>query len=674
MPKLWRMDDYDECLESPGPDDPPGVYCGLSVVLKPNNRSELWKLIEEFSSDYKRHYNHQVLKWGVCIKRCQKAIEKLSPAERNALTEEPFPIDVRYKLDDGILEDISTYQKVYQDVVEICVNKELNDTYGLVAYTEILSCDKSTDEVVVDALDMCFLLVLCALVCFVTVSSWYDSSINYKRTSDHYRQPLDSKRNMVWVSFSIQRNWYRLTSRSRDELNQKLRFFQAFRFLTLWLVIVGHVSMLLSFTPTTDSEKLERIMHNVGSMILTNGAQITQTFLAMSGTLLAIQFCSFAEKRNGKVSFLYVPFAILYRYVRLTSVYAFVILLHATWLLKLQTGPLWRWGAETEQTFCRRNWWTNLLYINNYVHADEPCVQQAWYLGTEFQIFIIALIMLVTIVKIPRAKVPILGLVLLAGYVIPALFIYIPALFIYYQKLEGTYLITLEAQRYLLWYDKYYLHAYIPTHINFGNYIQGVLTGLVYCELQKRSINLAQSKAFSIVWHLTIVIVPLSWLPSYMFYVNDFPTPSVWMAAYFVVSKNLYGIGAWIVILGCIYGVNGVVKRMLNYPFFEPLGRLTYGVFLVHPFVMRFIFASVRAPAHYSDLLTLSLVFGATVMSLLMALVLCLLIELPTTALQNHLFGSFKEQKSNHADLETVINGTNQTLINTSLAGKQSEL
>ena len=41
------------------------------------------------------------------------------------------------------------------------------------------------------------------------------------------------------------------------------------------------------------------------------------------------------------------------------------------------------------------------------------------------------------IVKIPRAKVLILGLMLLAGYVIPALFIY-------YQKLEGTYLVTLE--------------------------------------------------------------------------------------------------------------------------------------------------------------------------------------------------------------------------------------
>ena len=81
------------------------------------------------------------------------------------------------------------------------------------------------------------------------------------------------------------------------------------------------------------------------------------------------------------------------------------------------------------------------------------------------------------------------------------------------------------------------------------------------------------------MWYLTFAIVPLSWLPSYMFYVNDFPTPSVWMAAYFIMSKNLYGFGTGIVILGCIYGVNGVVKRMLNYPFFEPLGRLAYGAY-----------------------------------------------------------------------------------------------
>ncbi|XP_052895879.1 uncharacterized protein LOC128303065 [Anopheles moucheti] len=692
MPKLWQMDDYDDCLQSSGPDEPAGVYCTSTVVLKPDNRSELWKLIEDFSSDYKRHFNHQVVRRGTCIKKCQKTIEKLSPAARKALTVEKFPIDIRYKFDDGILENVDIDREVYADVVEICINSELNETYGLLAYTEILSCDKSSDEIHIDALDMSFLIILCLLVGCVILSSWYDSSVNYKLTSEHYKQALDSKRKMVWVSFSIQRNWYRLTSRSRDEMHQKLRFFQAFRFLTMALVIFGHAALLLTVSPTTHSEKLEQLMHNIGSMILTNGVQITQTFLAISGTLLAIQVMSLAEKRKRRVSFLYVPMAILYRYIRLTPVYAFVILLHATWLLKLQTGPLWRWGAETEQTFCRRNWWTNLLYINNYVHSDEPCVQQGWYLGAEFQVFVIALIVLITIVNYPRAKILILTAVLVLAYVVPAFFIY-------FQKLEGVFVVTLEAQRYVLWYDKFYLQAYIPTHINFGNYMLGVLTGVIYTELRKRSINLAESRTFRAVWYATIIVVPLSMLPGYIFYVNDFETPSVWMAVYFVISKNLFGIAAGIVIIGSIYGVNGVLQRILNYPFFEPLGRLAYGAYLIHPFVMRYMFVSARGPVYYSDILTLSLVLGATVMSCLMSLLFCLLLELPTSALQNILFGSFKgsnntlskhyalkeinrifttllhftEQKSNRIDVESATN-QGQTTITPDLEQKKNEL
>ncbi|ETN67035.1 hypothetical protein AND_001167 [Anopheles darlingi] len=326
---------------------------------------------------------------------------------------------------------------------------------------------------------------------------------------------------------------------------------------------------------------------------------------------------------------------------RLTPVYAFVILFHATWLLKLQYGPIWRWGAETEQVFCRRNWWTNLLYINNYVNADQPCVQQGWYLGAEFQIFTIALVVLVAIVNLPRLKVAILTLVLVVAYTIPALFIY-------YQRLEGTFVVTLEAQRYVLWHDMNYLRSYIPTHINFGNYMLGVLTGVIYVELCRRSINLAERKWFRVLWYLNVPVNLLMMLPSYMFYVNEFPKPSAWMAIYFVVSKNLVGIGLCILFLGMIFGVSRAAMRLLNYRFFEPLGRLSYGAYLCHPLIMRYLYVSTRGPVYYSDLTTLALTFGSVVLSCLMALLLCLLIELPTSAIQKQLFGGLMGHKKHN--------------------------
>lgn len=52
--------------------------------------------------------------------------------------------------------------------------------------------------------------------------------------------------------------------------------------------------------------------------------------------------------------------------------YAFIILFHSTWLITLQEGPLWPHLADTEQTFCRKNWWTNIFFINNIVGISEP--------------------------------------------------------------------------------------------------------------------------------------------------------------------------------------------------------------------------------------------------------------------------------------------------------------
>ncbi|XP_035793618.1 nose resistant to fluoxetine protein 6-like [Anopheles albimanus] len=641
MPKLWMTDDYEECLELPGPDDPDGVYCTATVVLKPNNQSDLWRLIENFSSDYKRHFNHAVLKRGICIQRCQQIVQQLSLSIREALSVDSFPISTKYKFDEDIFHDTAVNRAKYDDLVEICINKQLNDTYGLVAHAEVQSCDTSSSEMRLDALDYSFLIIFLLLIVLVILSSWYDSSINFPQNVSHFQQGLDSKRKMVWTSFSIQRNWYRLTSRSHDETHKKLRFFQALRFFTMTLVIFGHSILLIIFSPTTHPEKLEKLYHNVGSMILTNGVQITQTFLAMSGTLLAVQFLELAEKRKGKVSILYVPITILYRYIRLTPAYAFVILFHATWLLKLQKGPFWRWGAETEQVFCRRNWWTNLLYINNYVHADQPCLQQGWYLGAEFQVFVIAFVVLVAIVNLPRLKIAILTLALAVAYTIPALFIY-------YERLEGTFVMTLEAQRYVLWHDMHYLRSYIPAHMNFGNYMLGVLTGVIHVALRARSINLAERKWFRVLWYLNFPFTLLSILPSYMFYVNDFPKPSLWMAIYFVVSKNLVGISLSIFFLGMIYGVNVMVMRVLNYRFFEPLGRLAYGAFLCHTLVMRYLYLSTRGPVYFSDLTTIVLVLGSVVMSCLMGLLLCLLIELPTSALQKQLFGSLMDHKKHN--------------------------
>lgn len=45
---------------------------------------------------------------------------------------------------------------------------------------------------------------------------------------------------------------------------------------------------------------------------------------------------------------------------------------------------------------CRSAWWTNLLYINNFVPKvyTDQCVPWAWYLANDMQFFVIGMLIL----------------------------------------------------------------------------------------------------------------------------------------------------------------------------------------------------------------------------------------------------------------------------------------
>lgn len=46
---------------------------------------------------------------------------------------------------------------------------------------------------------------------------------------------------------------------------------------------------------------------------------------------------------------------------------------------------------------CVKNWWTNFLYINNYVNWKESCYGVSWYLATDTQMFIFAPVLIIAL-------------------------------------------------------------------------------------------------------------------------------------------------------------------------------------------------------------------------------------------------------------------------------------
>ncbi|XP_062542684.1 nose resistant to fluoxetine protein 6-like isoform X2 [Armigeres subalbatus] len=663
MPRITEADDYDQCMEE-APAGQIAAYCLVRVVLRPDNSSELWQLIEGFSKNWKRHYNHALLDRGVCMENCKRLVKRLSNATQQALRVEKFPIDFPYIFDPSVYQDSNKDRERYGELLDICINYQLNETYRLRAYTEIEVCSRNDESFDVDILDLSFVLVLSGFILLTILSTWYDKTINYKQDLVHYKQQPDSSRKLFFVSFSILRNWYRLTSRSQDVLNKDLRFFQAIRFLTMTLVILGHAVMIYSIIPLQNTIRMEMIFHQMFMMILTGGPQVVQTFFAMSGFLLAIQMIKYADDRSRSPGIVFLLKAIVYRYIRLTPVYAFVILLQATWLSKLQDGPMWKVGTASERAFCRRNWWTNLLYVNNYLHGDQPCVQQAWYLGCDFQLFILGSLLLLVIIKLRRYSGTVLAMAAFAS-------ILVPSYFIYQENLEGIFLVTLQGQRFTLWFDEFYQRAYIPLHVNLGNYLAGIIAGMIYLKLRKSNTDPAQKGWFRTLWYLVPPAVIGTLLINYIFYEYDFAKPSLWMAVFYPIAKYSWGIYISIFIIGQIFAISPVLRRIFDHRIFEPLGRLTYAAYLCHVFLMRLYVLSLRTPIHFNYIGSVFLIFASVVFSYLMGLVLCLLIELPFSTLQKLIFGGMRgDERSN--DQQSPEDATKNGSITTNIASNNS--
>ena len=75
-------------------------------------------------------------------------------------------------------------------------------------------------------------------------------------------------------------------------------------------------------------------------------------------------------KSSGKLSAVKYIMFYVHRYIRLTPLYAAMILLSVAFWPYAGEGPMWPDPYQLMQS-CRDYWWRNLLYINNLV-GDKP--------------------------------------------------------------------------------------------------------------------------------------------------------------------------------------------------------------------------------------------------------------------------------------------------------------
>lgn len=132
------------------------------------------------------------------------------------------------------------------------------------------------------------------------------------------------------------------------------------------------------------------------SFYITTAYLSVDTFFFISGMLLAYQFFK-TECPSLRNYFTKVPQMILHRYIRLTPVVVAIFIPVITISRYMGSGPMYQSLIVTERDKCLKNWWSFLLYVQNYVNYSNLCLPHTWYLSADWQLFLVSLLVVIPV-------------------------------------------------------------------------------------------------------------------------------------------------------------------------------------------------------------------------------------------------------------------------------------
>jgi hypothetical protein len=205
-----------------------------------------------------------------------------------------------------------------------------------------------------------------------------------------------------------------------------MRVFNGMRVLAIMCIVLGHTFARLSFGGLSNLSFAQVVMGRLvtvgvlgNSHIMANGTGMAylsvDTFFFFSGFLAFYSMLSAVTMVNSAGKFAYG--AVLHRWCRLTPMYFFVLMVYIYLFPAMGDGPNWREQVDGYLPFCKRFWWTNILYVNNlypcqWWHHDSSwqwdswgngpnpscadgdaqlgCYVHTWYLSNDMQMFVFA--------------------------------------------------------------------------------------------------------------------------------------------------------------------------------------------------------------------------------------------------------------------------------------------
>ncbi|XP_066933870.1 nose resistant to fluoxetine protein 6-like [Clytia hemisphaerica] len=416
-----------------------------------------------------------------------------------------------------------------------------------------------------------------------------------------------------FLCFSIIRNSKAIFN--TDVPSSAILSINGIRTLSIWWVILGHLIIHLT---SSDNPVifLNDWLKRFSFQAIGNAPVSVDSFFVLSGLLVG--YLSFKRfETHGKLPLLRYY---LHRYIRLTPSYLYLIFFVTYLYPYFGSGPTWRGSPEAEH--CSSYWWTNILYINNiYPDVGHECYVVSWYLANDMQFYIISPLIMWVMYRFKKT-----GVFLVLGVFIFEVLL-ANGLLIHLKKASPIFLDLSNIQAVLA----YQIDIYFKPWTRIGPYILGIVLG--YIMFYKKTYQGKYPKLFyAFGWFVAfglgfaVVYGPYS------------ATKHSWSEAeniiYGMSFRLVWAVALCWVIYACHNGHGSIINDFLGWKVFIPLSRLTYGVYLIHYYLLDFIFDSMKTTFHTSEVNVAFLFIPIMVTSYFMSYIVAVCIEYPVFNLE----------------------------------------
>ncbi|KAH8420432.1 hypothetical protein KR009_010307, partial [Drosophila setifemur] len=358
--------------------------------------------------------------------------------------------------------------------------------------------------------------------------------------------------------------------------------------------------------------QFERVIteRSVWYQVIGNATFSVDSFFFISGLLVTLLYlkqdrkhpaepCSFVRHSCQETLMM-----LLYRYLRLTPIYLFVVIFNDFAVRQGLDSSVFQ-PAKIEHNTCRIYWWRNILYINNFFPQREMCMMWSWYMANEMQFYVMAALLLALARKYFKAVAVTLFAFLLSSWSISG---------IVSLQHQYTHKVALPFESFDFLYDKPWQRV--------GSYIVGMFAGYILFKVKtppqvSKRLNLT-------LWTGSLAVLVLV-----IFGVWEGQLSAVSTAFYVGVAHTAFACGLVWIVLSCCWGLAPTVNAILSYRALWPLSRLTYCAYLIHPIIMFICSSHMSGTVHLSNPLILTLFLGNAVVSFFSAFVISALFEAP---------------------------------------------